>query len=69
MGGCEMAGNEVELIDDIDEPEESEEELTPEKVAQAVVHGTDWTVETVLSPSQRPSPVFGFRFRLITQYP
>ena len=48
-----MADGEVELVDDIEETEETEGELTPEKVSQAVVHGTDWTVETVLSQLRR----------------
>jgi hypothetical protein len=48
-----MANRQVELVDDIDEAEEVEEELTPEKISQAVVHGTDWTVETILSQLRR----------------
>ena len=48
-----MANRQVELVDDIDEDEEIEEELTPEKISQAVVYGTDWTVETILSQLRR----------------
>lgn len=48
-----MANRQVELVDDIDEVEEVEEELTPEKISQAVVYGTDWTVETILSQLRR----------------
>ena len=48
-----MANRQVELIDDIDEDEEVEEELTPGKISQAVVYATDWTVETILSQLRR----------------
>jgi hypothetical protein len=48
-----MTKREVELVDDLGELEETEAELTPEKVSQAVVHNTDWTVETVLSQLRR----------------
>lgn len=48
-----MVNRQVEVVNDIDEAEENEEELTPEKISQAVVHGTDWTVETVLSQLRR----------------
>ena len=48
-----MANNAVELVDDVEETEETEVDLTPEKMSQAVVHGTDWTVETVLSQLRR----------------
>lgn len=42
-----------ELVNDTDEAEELEKELTPEEISQAVVHSTDWTVETVISQLRR----------------
>lgn len=48
-----MDNRQVELVDDIDEAEEVEEELTPEKISQAVLYGTDWTVETILAQIRR----------------
>lgn len=48
-----MDDRKVELVDDIDEDEEVEEEITPEKISEAVVYGTDWTVETILSQLRR----------------
>lgn len=48
-----MEQSEVELVEDIEEQEEIEEELTPSKVSQAVVYSTDWTVETILSQLKR----------------
>ena len=48
-----MDDRKVELVDDIDEAEEVEEELTPEIISEAVVYGTDWTVETILSQLRR----------------
>ena len=48
-----MDNRQVELVDDIDEAEEVEEELTPKKISEAVVYGTDWTVETILSQIRR----------------
>jgi len=48
-----MSEKEVELFDDIEEAEEHEPELTPEKISKAVVYGTDWTVETILSQLKR----------------
>lgn len=48
-----MEDREVELVDDIEETEETELDLTLEKMSKAVVHGTDWTVETVLSQLRR----------------
>ena len=56
-----MENHEVELVDDIEEEEEFEEELTPEKISKAVLQGSDWTVETVLSQLRRKNidmPVF-----------
>jgi hypothetical protein len=49
----EMANRKVELVDDIDEAEEAEEELGPKDISEAVVYGTDWTVETILSQLRR----------------
>lgn len=48
-----MNETEVELFNDAEEAEERDAELTAEKVSQAVVHGTDWTVETVISQLRR----------------
>lgn len=48
-----MEQSEVELVEDIEEQEEIEEELTPSQVSQAVVYSTDWTVETILSQLKR----------------
>lgn len=48
-----MANHEVELVDDIEETEETEVELTPDIISQAVVHSTDWTVETIVSQLSR----------------
>lgn len=43
----------VELVDDIEEEEETEPDLTPAKISEAVVYSTDWTVETILSQLKR----------------
>ena len=48
-----MVIREVELVDDIEETEETENKLTPEVISQAVVHSTDWTVETIISQLRR----------------
>lgn len=48
-----MQESTVELVDDIEEEEESEPELTPERISEAVVYSTDWTVETILSQLQQ----------------
>jgi hypothetical protein len=48
-----MANREVELVDDSEEMEETEETLAPGSISQAVVRGTDWTVETILSQLRR----------------
>lgn len=56
-----MENREVELFDDTEEIEEVEEELTPDRISQAVLQGSDWTVETILSQLRRKSiemPVF-----------
>jgi len=56
-----MEIREVELEDDIEEEEEVEEELTPDSISQAVLQGSDWTVETILSQLKRKNidmPVF-----------
>lgn len=55
-----MEIREVELVDDTEE-EEVEEELTPERISQAVLQGSDWTVETILSQLRRRNidmPIF-----------
>ena len=56
-----MENREVELVDDIEEEEEIGEELTPDSISQAVLQGSDWTVETILSQLRRKNidmPVF-----------
>jgi len=44
-----MQESKLELVDDIEEEEESEPDLTPKRISEAVVYSTDWTVETILS--------------------
>lgn len=48
-----MDNRQVEFVNDNEEAEENEENLTPEMISQAVVYSTDWTVETVLSQLRR----------------
>jgi len=48
-----MEKPEVELVEDVEEEEEVEPDLTLQQVSEAVVYATDWTVETILSQLKR----------------
>lgn len=60
MGSLEMAGKDVEFV------EEDDAELEPSQVtkfSQAVLHATDWTVETIISQLERGNIDLNPRFQ------